>query len=155
MLSWTLISRTQAFVAHTINFHRNVEPVVSLGWKDVHLLPTLWIREYSRPWPWAFSWGQSLVDPASLCSVLKLYQLRVFVCRLGEDDAVVQPGGLTLPELHQERLDDVAAPVNTDRVTLLYFHICLFCSIFEKCNINTVRLALRTMATGRNMTHDD
>lgn len=62
------------------------------------------------------SGGQPLVRPASLCRVLKLFQLRISVLRLGEDDAVVQPGGLTLPELHQERLDDVAAPVNTDRM---------------------------------------
>lgn len=61
------------------------------------------------------SGGQPLVRPASLCRVLKLSQLRISVVRLGEDDAVVQPGGLALPELHQERLDDVAAPVNTDR----------------------------------------
>lgn len=46
--------------------------------------------------------------------MLKLSQLRISVLRLGEDDAVVQPGGLTLPELHQERPDDVAAPVNTE-----------------------------------------
>lgn len=62
------------------------------------------------------SGGQPLVRPASLCRVLKLSQLRICLLCLGEDDAVVQPGGLTLPELHQERLDDVAAPVNTDRM---------------------------------------
>lgn len=52
--------------------------------------------------------------------MLKLSQLRVSIRRLGEDNAVVQPSGLTLPELHQERLDDVAAPVNADRITRLY-----------------------------------
>lgn len=59
-----------------------------------------------------FSWGQPLVHPASLCSALKLPRLRLSVLGLGEDDAVVKPVGLTLPELDQVRLDDVAAPVN-------------------------------------------
>lgn len=63
-----------------------------------------------------FSWGQSLVHPASLGSVLELSQLRLSVLRLGEDDAVVKSVGLTLPELDQVRLDDVAAPVNKGRL---------------------------------------
>lgn len=57
-----------------------------------------------------FSWRQSLVHPASLCSVLKLSQLGLSVLRFGEDDAVVKSVGLALPELDQIRLDDVAAP---------------------------------------------
>ena len=63
----------------------------------------------------AVSWGsvsggQSLVHPASLRSVLEPAQLRLAVLRPGEDDAVVQPVGLTLPELHQVGLHHVAAP---------------------------------------------
>lgn len=48
--------------------------------------------------------------------MLKLPRLGLPVLRLGEDDAVVKPVGLTLPELNQVRLDDVAAPVNERQV---------------------------------------
>ena len=43
--------------------------------------------------------------------MLKLSQLRLSILRPGEDDAVVKPVGLTLPELDQVRLYDVTAPV--------------------------------------------
>lgn len=58
-----------------------------------------------------FSRRQSLVHPASLCTVLKLSQPRLSVLRLGEDDAVVKSVSLTLPELDEVRLNDVATPV--------------------------------------------
>lgn len=60
--------------------------------------------------------GQPLVHPASLGSVLELSQLRLSVLRLGEDDAVVKSVGLTLPELHQVRPDEVSAPVHGGQV---------------------------------------
>lgn len=44
--------------------------------------------------------------------MLKLSQLGLSVLLPGEDDAVVESVGLTLPELDQVRLDDVAAPVD-------------------------------------------
>lgn len=66
---------------------------------------------------WTYiSRGQSLVHPASLCSVLKLSQLGLPVLGLGEDDAVVKSVGLTLPELDQIRLDDVAAPDKKEKL---------------------------------------
>lgn len=56
-----------------------------------------------------FSWRESLVHPAALGFVLELPQL-LSVLQLGENDAVMESVGLTLPEFNQVRLDHVAAP---------------------------------------------
>ena len=64
---------------------------------------------------WSSSGGQTLVEPPPRRGVLKGAQLRLCVLLPGEHDAVVEPVGLTLPELDQVGLDDVAAPVDDGR----------------------------------------
>lgn len=103
---------------------------------------------------WRCSSGrQPLVHPASLCRPLKLPQCRLFVLRLGEDDAVVKPVGLPLPELDQVRLDDVAAPVklmgtseaheSTFRVLDSYLFLCngTFSAHFPKCSSTALKIS--------------
>lgn len=66
------------------------------------------------------SWRQALVNPACFRWALKLCRftaaLRVAPC---ENDAVVKPVGLTLPELDHIRLDNVAAPVGRGHDTII------------------------------------
>lgn len=51
--------------------------------------------------------------------MLKLSQLTSPLCEPGEDNAVVKPVGLTLPELDHVGLDNVAPPVSERQVEYL------------------------------------
>lgn len=59
-------------------------------------------------WRWIL-WRKSLVHPASLGFMLELPPF-LSVLHLGENNAVMESVGLTLPELNRVRLDHVAAP---------------------------------------------